>query len=204
MARGYDVLVPRLSPPAGVHRPYWLQYSLEVAGATSMVPAGRRIVLVGHSNAGQRLPSFRQEIGAPVAGYILVDAALPERTLSEQGLDYLEQRRAQAVAGMIDPWTEEEVARALPDPVLRRRFMAQLGAWPLDFFEEEIPVFVGWPDAPCAYVRFTDHYPAAVQRAVAEGWPLVEFEGAEHFHMLVEPEAVAATLSQIAEGFAAG
>ncbi len=152
---GHDVLVPRLSPPAGVRRPYSLQYALEVAGAASLVPPGKPIVLVGHSNAGQRLASFRQEIAAPVAAYVLVDSALPERTLSEEGRSYLEQRRRQAVEGMIEPWTEEELAPALPDPVLRRRFMAELTAWPLAFFEEEIPVFVGWPDAACAYIRFT-------------------------------------------------
>ena len=66
---GCDVLVPRLTPPAGVRRPYSLQYALEVAGAASVVPQGKRIVLVGHSNAGQRLASFRQEIPAAVAAW---------------------------------------------------------------------------------------------------------------------------------------
>ena len=191
---GCDVLVPRLTPPAGVRRPYSLQYALEVAGAASVVPQGKRIVLVGHSNAGQRLASFRQEIPAAVAAYILVDSALPEQTLSEAGRSYLEQRRRQAIDGMIEPWTDDELAPALPDPVLRRRFMAELTAWPLAFFEEEIPVFVGWPDAPCAYMRFTANYPAATERAIREGWPLIEFDGADHFHMLVDPQAVADSL----------
>ncbi len=191
---GHDVLVPRLSRPAGVRRPYSLQYALEVAGAASLVPPGKPIVLVGHSNAGQRLASFRQEIAAPVAAYVLVDSALPERTLSEEGRSYLVQRRRQAVEGMIEPWTEDELAPALPDPVLRRRFVAEITAWPLAFFEEEIPVFVGWPDVPCAYIRFTANYRAATERAIREGWPLIEFDGADHFHMLVDPEAVADSL----------
>ena len=199
---GFDVLVPRLSPPAGVRRPYFLQYALEVAGAASVVPAGKRIVLVGHSNSGQRLPSYRQEIQAPVAAYVLVDAPLPERTLGEQGRAYLEQRRRQAVDGNIEPWGEEELAPALPDPVLLRRFLAELTPWPLSFFEEEVPVFEGWPDAPCGYLKFTSHYDAAVERALAEGWPLVDFPGAEHFHMLVDPPAVAAALPQVTEKLA--
>lgn len=199
---GFDTLVPRLSPPGGVRRPFFLQYALEVAGATSVVPPGKRIVLVGHSNSGQRLASYRQEIQAPVAAYVLVDCALPEKTLSQEALAYLEERRRQAVDGMIEPWPEEELALALPDPVMRRRFMAELGPWPLSFFEEPIPCFEGWPDAPCAYVRFTPHYPLAVQRALEEGWPLAEFEHADHFHMLVDPAGVAGALLRLTEALA--
>ena len=43
-------------------------------------------------------------------------------------------------------------------------------------------------------MRFTANYPAATERAIREGWPLIEFDGADHFHMLVDPQAVADSL----------
>jgi hypothetical protein len=54
-----------------------------------------------------------------------------------------------------------------------------------------LPVFKGWPDAPCGYLRFGDNpaYDSSVLKARQAGYPVLRLEG-EHFHMLVDPEAV--------------
>ncbi len=134
-----------------------------------------------------------------MTAYLLVDAGLPERNLSGAALAYLEQRRTQAREGVVDPWSDEELSPALPDPVLRRQFVAELQPWPLSFFEEQVPVFPDWPDASCGYIRFTASYPEAVARAEAEGWPVIRFDGADHFHMLVDPFAVTEALLELRE-----
>jgi hypothetical protein len=59
--------------------------------------------------------------------------------------------------------------------------------------DEPIPVFPGWPDAPCGYLRFRPGYAVPAAEAAARGWACREIDGG-HFHMLVEPVAVADAL----------
>lgn len=58
---------------------------------------------------------------------------------------------------------------------------------------EPIPVFFGWPDAPCGYLRLSSGYDTPAARARHEGWPLRSFD-ADHFHMLVDAPAVTEAL----------
>ena len=71
--------------------------------------------------------------------------------------------------------------------------MEELKPLPLAVYEELIPVFEGWPDAPCAYLKFTPTYEDFAKQARREGWQCAEMTG-EHFHMLVDPAGVAAAL----------
>jgi len=109
-------------------------------------------------------------------------------------------RRALMDGALIPTWTDEDLRDIIPDADLRRDTLAELRPRPLGFFEEPIPVFVGWPDAPCGYLRFTQtgSYGASVQRAQQEGWAYAELDGA-HFHMLVDPGAVADALLGLVE-----
>lgn len=59
----------------------------------------------------------------------------------------------------------------------------------LSFFTEPIPVFDGWPDAPCAYIKFSAPYAWDFKQAKRSGWIVHEVNGA-HFHMLVDPSGV--------------
>jgi hypothetical protein len=70
----------------------------------------------------------------------------------------------------------------VPNQALRLGLLAQLRAQPWAFWEEPIPVFAGWPDAPCAYLRFAPN--PAYDAEVSGG----------HFHMLVDPTAVTGAL----------
>ena len=79
----------------------------------------------------------------------------------------------------------------VPDPASRRALLAELRPQPWAFWEEPLPVFAGWPDAPCAYLRFAPNpaYDAAAAEARRRGWSCLELAGG-HFHMLVDPDAV--------------
>jgi hypothetical protein len=56
-----------------------------------------------------------------------------------------------------------------------------------------MPVVAGWPDAPGGYILFTQGYRRSLEQAQRTGWPSRTFH-AGHFHMLVDPAAVAAAL----------
>ncbi len=62
---------------------------------------------------------------------------------------------------------------------------------------EPIPVFAGWPDAPCAYIKFSRGFQSPAEQARQRGWVTYEFDGG-HFHMLVDPTAVANALVDFA------
>jgi len=62
---------------------------------------------------------------------------------------------------------------------------------------ELIPVFAGWPDAPCAYIKFSRGFQSPAGQARQRGWVTYEFDGG-HFHMLVDPTAVANALVDFA------
>src|SRR5437762_1429093 len=64
------------------------------------------------------------------------------------------------------------------------------GAGPL------LPVFAAWPDTPCSYIQFSPVYDDPAREAQQRGWPYRRFE-AGHFHMLVDPLAVADALLEI-------
>ena len=67
--------------------------------------------------------------------------------------------------------------------------VAEIQARGLNFFTEPIPVFNGWPDAPCVYIKFSPPYEYSAAQARQASWPTYELE-AGHFHMLVDPAAV--------------
>jgi hypothetical protein len=59
----------------------------------------------------------------------------------------------------------------------------------LDFFTEPIPMFEGWPDTSCMYIKFSPPYEYSATQARQAGWRTYELK-AGHFHMLVDPQAV--------------
>jgi hypothetical protein len=202
--REITTLVPRLANIATSDSGYWQPHA--ATAAETLAPAAHKgqLILAGHSGAGPLLPAIRQALGRDVAGYLFVDAAIPEDGKSR--LDLFESGEAAralrhaAVDGVLPVWGEEDLRGAIPDDGLRRAFVAELRPVPLAVYEEPIPVFAGWPDAPCGYLRFgfNPAYEAAYQRARDAGWPEIRLEGS-HFHMMVEPVAVADALLALVE-----
>ena len=198
-SRGYVTVVPSLTGVADGGPPYWPRYGAAAAQALIGLPVDTPVVLVAHSGAGFFLPLVRQATGQPVQRYIFADAVVPEDgTLPDEG-GYFSRI---AVEGFIPPFSEEVLRLAgIEDGGVRARFVSELRSLPLAVYQEPVPVFPGWPDAPCAYLRFTRTDPGAyrdyVERALREGWGYRELPGG-HFHMLVDPQAVAEALVELA------
>jgi len=201
---GVAAVVPLLRTPEASAAPYWHQHARAIAQACAHCPPHQPLILVGHSGAGMLLPVARQALGQPVEGYIFVDAGIPEDGKSRLDLfesaTAAEQFRQKAFNGLLPTWRSSDLAEVIPDADLRRLFVTELRPLPLAVYEEPIPVFPSWPDAPCGYIRFGANpaYTAAAAHARAAGWASTELNGA-HFHMLVDPLAVTHALLALAE-----
>ena len=206
-ARGFAVVVPSLRDheKAGA---LWPQHVKAVTDAVRAARAGDRpIVLVAHSGAGVLLPAIRSSLGRSVATYLFIDAIVPEDGKSR--LDRFESREAaeafreSAMDGLLPVWSDADLKPSIPDDALRRRFVAELRPLPLLAYEEPLPVFSGWPDAPCAYLLFTPTYEAMLHEAETRGWPTARL-GGTHFQMLVEPRSVADAVADLLHRAAPG
>ena len=207
---GIDVIVPGLHDDPSDPRPCWEQHVEAVAASVGQLSEEEAVVLVGHSGAGVLLPAIGAAVAQPVAGYVFVDADLPRDGASRLDAFPSEEARAafraRAVDGMIPPFDEALLRPLIPDPRVRAEFRAELRSVPLTVYEEPIPVPPAWPDAPCAYLAFRGSapiYAAAIEEARRDGWPLARLDGA-HFHLLVDPEAVAEALLDLVDALLDG
>jgi hypothetical protein len=200
--RRVDAVVPLLESVEGTNVPYWKQHAEGVVKALENVPRDRPLILVAHSGGGMLLPAARQVTGRPVAAYLFVDAMLPEDMKSRLDLfgspEAAARFRQGAKNGRLPVWTDEDLREEIPDDALRRRFVGELRPLPLAVYEEPIPVFPGWPDAPCGYLQFTPTYDIGKKRAEASGWAYARMDGG-HFHMLADPQAVTEALIKMVE-----
>ena len=87
-------------------------------------------------------------------------------------------------------WTDDDLREIIPNDEARRKLVVQIRPRSLSFFTEPIPVYNDWPDVPCVYIQFSHSYEWDAAQAKREGWQAYELD-AGHFHMLVEPLAVA-------------
>jgi pimeloyl-ACP methyl ester carboxylesterase len=199
-AEGLEVSVPALHDAEGTGIPYWQQHATAVQQALSAVSTDRRLILVGHSGAGPVLPVIREHLAQPVAAYMFVDAGIPQPGASRLDLiaaelaDLFQSFHAFLIEGGRFPdWRDEDLVEEIPDRQLRHRLLAELQPRALPFWNEPIPVFEGWPDAPCAYLQFSPAYNVPAAYAREHGWLYRQLNGG-HFRPLVDPGTVAQTL----------
>jgi len=201
--KGAAAAVPALTSAKTGEGPFWKLHARLVARALRKFPAGRSVLLVGHSGAGPLLPAVRQAIANPAAGYLFVDAGWPVDGKSRLDLfddpQAVEMFHAGARNGLLPTWSDADLKSVIPDDAIRGRFVDDLRPLPLAVYEEALPVFSGWPDAPCGYLRFGKNpaYDRAEDQAQRAGCRMVQLEG-EHFHMLVDPQAVTVALIEVA------
>ena len=162
---------------------------MSVQQALVSLPQERPLVLVGHSGAGSLLPVLAQAARHPVKAYLFVDAGLPhpgKTQLEEMEASVpafaQELRRLLAAGSRFPNWKGEDLAEVQPRP--------------LNFFEEVLPDVSGWSDAKGGYLLFTQGYRPSLEQAQRAGWPSRTVP-AGHFHMLVDPVAVAAHLVEL-------
>jgi pimeloyl-ACP methyl ester carboxylesterase len=200
---GYDVLVPTLTDNGETPPPYWQQHTTSVQQALTSIPLDRPLVFVGHSGAGSLLPAIAQAARHPVRAYLFIDASLPhpgQSRLDEMEAsvpEFAQELHRHLASGERFPnWSDEDLSEDLPDARVRQQMLAEEQPRPLSFFEEAMPAVAGWPDAPCGYLLFTQGYHGFLEQAQAAGWPSRTLH-VGHFHMLVDPTAVAAALIEL-------
>lgn len=202
--RGEEVIVPALRDAPNAAQPFWQQHVNSIAAALVTMPM-QPLVLVAHSGAGPLLPAIRQALPNPIIAYIFVDAGLPQPNATR--LDLMHREDPAWAAGFAEylrqgqqypTWTTADLQEIVPNDQLRQQLVNEQQPRGLAFFSEPIPVFAGWPDAHCAYVHLSAPYNSVAQWAAAAGWPVVTL-AAGHFHMLVDPGAIAASLQQCSQ-----
>jgi hypothetical protein len=164
-------------------------------------------VLVPHSNAGLGSADLAVRLGARAVVY--VDAALPLHVQDGSCARAPAQLR-DVLAGLADhdrllpPWTQwwDDLTGLFPDDETRARVEAEQPRLPLRWFDERVPVPVGWDAVPSAYLAFGDTYADEQAFARAHGWPVTVVDGG-HLHQLHAPEAVAGTVVELAGALAA-
>jgi hypothetical protein len=194
--RGLNVVIPILVDLPDSKEPFWKQHAESVSQALAHIHKNEAVTLVAHSGAGPLLPAIRQYLPNPVNTYVFVDAGIPRDGATRLDLmksedpEWAEQFRAELERGEHFPnWSMEDLRDVIPDESLRKQTVAEIRPRGLSFFTEPIPVFIGWPDAPCIYIRFSAPYESPASQARQAGWPTDELE-AGHFHMLVDPATV--------------
>jgi len=199
--RNLQVKVPALDDNPNSNLPYWQQHAESVAQSLVQIPPSQKVILVAHSGAGPLLPAIRQKLTRSIFAYVFVDAGIPRDGQSRLDLMKLEdpqwggQFHETLLNGEQFPtWTEDDLEEIIPDGETRRKLVAEIRPRSLSFFIEPIPVFAGWPDAACIYIKFSVSYDWDAMQAKQTGWPVYEMN-AGHFHMLVEPLAVADFIS---------
>lgn len=191
-----NVIVPTLIDSPASNEPFWKQHAESVSHALADIPNDIILTLIAHSGAGPLLPAIRETFPNPIRAYVFVDAGIPhggatrlELMRSEdpdwarQFQEYLEQ------GGQFPNWSFEDLQEVIPAKYLRAQTVAEIRPRALNFFTERIPVFESWPDAPCAYILFSEPYRRALLQARQEGWQTYELD-AGHFHMLVDAQTV--------------
>jgi len=200
MARGHEVLLADVSDEGTGS--WWQRHATSAAHA--LKERRGEVVLVGHSGVGALLPLIAQAAAIRPAAYVFVDAGLPQdgRTrldeIQNENASFADELRAHLAAGGRFPeWTDADLAEIVPDPSVRSRLLSELRPRALDFFDEPIPTPDGWPDAGWAYLQFSEAYDRAAAQARRRGSAFARLDGG-HFHMLVDPAAVAEAIIGLA------
>lgn len=194
--KGLGVVVPLLLDSPDAPEPFWKQHAKSVSQALAHISKDAAVILVAHSGAGPLLPAIRKLLMNPVNAYVFVDAGIPRDGASRLDLmksedpEWAEQFQQELERGEHFPnWSFDNLRGVIPDESLRKQMIAEIRPRGLAFFTEPIPVFGGWPDAPCMYIRFSAPYKSPAAQARQAGWPTYELQ-AGHFHMLVDPGTV--------------
>jgi len=198
--RGLDALVPTLKDSPDSNKPFWKQHTESVSEALMQISSSTSFILVAHSGAGPLLPAIRESLPNPVRVYVFVDAGIPRdeatrlELMRSEDPEWAQGFQTELKRGERFPtWSVDDLQEVIPDDSLRRQMVTELHPRGLDFFTEPIPVFDGWPDAPCVYIQFSAAYEQPAAQAKQAGWQTYKLE-AGHFHMLVDPEHVAALM----------
>lgn len=200
-AHGWTVLVPPQPAAAPRSADDLIRHLLD------HLPTDRDLILTPHSNAGLYVPALTQ--CRRITGCVFVDARVPPAR-GEVGVTppgFAEKMAARAEAdGALPQWTrwwdEDDVAALFPDDDTRRRVEQQQMRLSLSFLRSTVTVAAGWDAMHGAYLAFGDTYDHDRRAAARRGWPIRTMAG-NHLHMMTDPHAVAAAITELLRTFPA-
>ena len=191
--RGWHAVVPSLAAVSRSEPPHWPAGTDAIVGAAE----DRQVILVPHSNAGLYMPVAVDALRDQVVGIVFVDAALPETGYVAQR-DFLNTMVGSD--GRLPPWTswwdEADVAALFPNTDIRKLVEVEQPRMPITYWDHPPPVLDGWDRVPCSYLWFGEPYDKAADTASTRGWTTRQIPGG-HLHMVVDPDAVAATVLEL-------
>ncbi len=198
---GEPVVVPDLTRSVSAGPPVLPAVQQAAADAVDASKPVGSVVLVGHSGAGPLLPGIADRTVARVRALIYVDSLLPQAGVSwfdRAPHDLADHMRGLARDGLLPPWNEwfeaGAVEESLPDPLVRRRFVAELPRLPLVYFDEAMPA-ASW-DGPSGYLLLSEGYEDDAAQARRRGWPVLE-RRSHHLSMLTESATAAAAIREL-------
>lgn len=204
-AAGHQALVPSLLGVGDGPPPYWRQVLRAVTGCLAASAPGQPVVLVAHSNAGVFVPVLADRLPQRVETCIFADATVPAADgagtpmAPPEFLPFLEGKVE--ADGRLPQWSrwwdEDDIAGLFPDEQTRRLLTAQEPRLPLAYYREVVPAPAGWADRRCAFLQFSAAYAEPAGQARSLGWPVRTVPG-EHLHQVVEPDAIARALLDLA------
>lgn len=204
---GHEVIVPDLQETAAIQVPYWRQdVDSAVAGILGQLDEGssQPLVLAGHSGAGQLLAAIGEALPVSPAAYLFVDAGLPplesasrlDQMASEDAVWAAQFAQSLGDGETFPIWTSDDLANEVPDTKLRETLVANLRPHPLAYFTESLWPCPNLPTLPGAVLRFSPAYETYAATAALWVWPVATIS-AGHFHMLVDPTAVADAMIEL-------
>ncbi len=158
-------------------------------------------LVLTHSNGGRYAA-----LAAPGIPVVHIDAALPPASGEEVPMApaaMLEHLTTMADDdGVLLPWSrwwpEEDFAEVLPDAAARADLREHDWRMPLSYFRSRLGAPAGWVEQPQAYLAFGETYAEETAFARDLGWPTTVLDGALHLHHMVDPDAVAAAVLDLA------
>lgn len=202
--QGHQVIIANPTDSETDTRPYWEQHAESAAAVINGTAVKGDWLLVGHSGAGPLLPAIGDRLARAPAGFLFVDAGLPQPQASR--LDLMKAEAPVWAAefeqylladGRFPTWSDAALQPLIPDETLRRHMLAEMRPRSLPYFMEKLSVPDDWAKVHCGYIQFTDSYHVPASQAQAWGWPFIRFQ-AGHFHMLVDATAVTQAIITVA------
>ena len=193
-ARGIEATRPVIPPMAALAEPYYA--SAAQAVAAQVLSQGGPFVLAVHSAAGGLAPAVVAATRGQVRGVLYVDAIPPHPGrcwFETAGEALVAGLKAKADDGMVPAWDQwfppGALESLLPEGPLRERFVGELAATPLAWFEEpapptDLPSDVGW-----GFLRLSKAYEREAGEARRLGWPTLRRD-LHHRSMATHPAEV--------------
>jgi hypothetical protein len=199
-SRGIESVVPDLSGVGAADEPMCEYFVSTAAGGKRSL---RDVLVIGHSGAGVFLPAIGDRLAGQLLGLLFVDAVIPpttghHSTPVDQASLLDEKTHDGVLENWFDWWPDGVIEDLVPDAELLDRLRANSPRLPRKFYDEPVPVPLGWADWSCGYLRLSTAYDSDLDEARRREWPTLSLEE-NHLTMATKPEMIVDALSTVAD-----